>query len=159
MNDQPNYIIFKLYRNSRFSIFSYLKHRNPNHYVYPIIDQYEKIIKSIDDLAKKHNRKMVFTSSFGDNDTNFFVNTPYLEVLYNGELPQEEKELYILMAKKLFSDGDSILDPSEEYTPELVVHFSKLPADDFFRVIPESNLDKRLDKRLDNLDIVSPVKY
>ena len=102
---------------------------------------------------------MVFTSSFGDNDTNFFVNTPYLEVLYNGELPQEEKELYILMAKKLFSDGDSILDPGEEYTPELVVHFSKLPDDDFFRVIPESNLDKRLDKRLDNLDIVSPIKY
>ena len=92
-------------------------------------------------MTKKHNRKMVFTSSFGDNSANFFVNTPYLEVLYTGELPQEEKELYIRMAEKLFSDGDSVPDPSEEYTPELVVHFSKLPSDDTFEVMPESNVD------------------
>ena len=151
MNDQPNYIIFKLYRNSRFSIFSYLKHRNPNQYVYPIIDLYEEIIKSIDYMTKKHNRKMVFTSSFGDNSANFFVNTPYLEVLYTGELPQEEKELYIKMAEKLFSDGDSVPDPSEEYTPELVVHFSKLLDEDFFRVIPERNFDK--------IPLSIPIKY
>ena len=141
MNDQPNYIIFKLYRNSRFSIFSYLKHRNPNQYVYPIIDLYEEIIKGIDYLAKKHNRKMVFTSSFGDNSANFFVNTPYLEVLYNDELPQEERALYLDLVKPLFGDGESDFKPLEMYTPEIVVRFSKLPSDDTFEVMPESNVD------------------
>lgn len=141
MNDQPNYIIFKLYRNSHFS----------DKYLHSITNEYEKTIIDLASATKKHNRKLIFTSSYGDNNANFFVNTPYLEVLYTGELPQEEKELYIKMAEKLFSDGDSVPDPSEEYTPELVVHFSKLPDDDFFRVIPERNFDK--------IPLSIPIKY
>ena len=152
MNDQPNYIIFKLYRNSLWSFFSYLKHRNPNQYVYPIIDLYEEIIKGIDYLAKKHNRKMVFTSSFGDNSANFFVNTPYLEVLYTGELPQEERALYLGLVKTLFGDGDRFFGLLEAYTPAVVVRFSKLTSDDTFEVMPESNLDKLMLR-------TSPVKY
>lgn len=141
MNDQPNYIIFKLYRNSHFS----------DEYLHSITDAYEKTIIDLASATKEHNRKMIFISSFGDNDTNFFVNTPYLEVLYNGELPQEERDLYIDFVKKLFSDGDHFFGHLEAYTPELVVRFSKLPDDDFFRVIPERNFDK--------ITIVSPIKY
>lgn len=161
MNDQPNYIIFKLYRNSHFS----------DEYFRLIINEYEMILKNLDSAAKKHNRKLIFTSSFGDNDANFFVNTPYLEVLYNGELPQEERDLYIGLVKKLFSDGDSICRHVEAYTPELIVRFSKLPSDDTFEVIsescPQSIRDGLVPLEPDNtktpndnlLSIVSPIKY
>ena len=84
---------------------------------------------------------MVFISSFGDYRPNFFVNTPYLEVLYNGELPQEERDLYIGLVKPLFGDGESDFKPLEMYTPEIIVRFSKLPSDDTFEVMPESNVD------------------
>lgn len=131
MNDQPNYIIFKLYRNSHFS----------DEYFRLIINEYEKILKNLDSAAKEHNRKLIFTSSFGDNDANFFVNTPYLEVLYTGELPQEERALYLDLVKPLFGDGESDFKPLEMYTPEIVVRFSKLPSDDTFEVMPESNVD------------------
>lgn len=144
MNDQPNYIIFKLYRNTLYSFFSYQSQRRPNDQTFPAVDIYEEIIQNLDSVTKEHNRKMIFTSSFGDNDANFFVNTPYLEVLYTGELPQEERDLYIGLVKTLFGDGDRFFGHLEAFTPELVVRFSKLPNDDFFRVIPESNLDKML---------------
>ena len=75
MNDQPNYIIFKLYRNSHFS----------DKYLHSITNEYEKTIIDLASATKKHNRKLIFTSSYGDNNANFFVNTPYLEVLYNGD--------------------------------------------------------------------------
>ena len=161
MNDQPNYIIFKLYRNSHFS----------DKYLHSITNEYEKTIIDLTSATKKHNRKLIFTSSFGDNDANFFVNTPYLEVLYTGELPQEERNLYIGLVKKLFSDGDSICRHVEAYTPELVVRFSKLPNDDTFEVIsescPQSIRDGLVPLEPDNtrtpngnlLSIVSPIKY
>ena len=84
---------------------------------------------------------MVFISSFGDYRPNFFVNTPYLEVLYNDELPQEERALYLDLVKPLFGDGESDFKPLEMYTPEIVVRFSKLPSDDTFEVMPASNVD------------------
>ena len=152
MNDQPNYIIFKLYRNSLWSFFTQQAHRRPNDQTFPVVDIFEDIIHNLDSLAKEHNRKMVFTSSFGDNDTNFFVNTPYLEVLYTGELPQEERALYLGLVKTLFGDGDRFFGLLEAYTPEIVVRFSKLPSDDTFEVMPESNLDKLMLR-------TSPVKY
>lgn len=131
MNDQPNYIIFKLYRNSHFS----------DKYLHSITNEYEKTIIDLASATKKHNRKLIFTSSYGDNNANFFVNTPYLEVLYNGELPQEERALYLDLVKPLFGDGESDFKPLEMYTPEIVVRFSKLPSDDTFEVMPESNVD------------------
>ena len=150
MNDQPNYIIFKLYRNSHFS----------DKYLHSITNEYEKTIIDLASATKKHNRKLIFTSSYGDNNANFFVNTPYLEVLYTGELPQEERNLYIGLVKKLFSDGDSICRHVEAYTPELVVRFSKLPSDDTFEVMPETGLDSP-PKRPNNThtSLASPVKY
>ena len=63
------------------------------------------------------------------------------EVLYNGELPQEERALYLDLVKPLFGDGESDFKPLEMYTPEIVVRFSKLPSDDTFEVMPESNVD------------------
>ena len=141
MNDKPNYIIFKLYRNSSCCFFSC---RKPPLSCKPL-STYGKtcddIIHNLDSLAKEHNRKMVFISSFGDYRPNFFVNTPYLEVLYNGELPQEERALYLDLVKPLFGDGESDFKPLEMYTPEIVVRFSKLPSDDTFEVMPESNVD------------------
>ena len=131
MNDQPNYIIFKLYRNSHFS----------DKYLHSITNEYEKTIIDLASATKKHNRKLIFTSSYGDNNANFFVNTPYLEVLYTGELPQEERALYLDLVKPLFGDGESDFKPLEMYTPEIVVRFSKLPSDDTFEVMPESNVD------------------
>lgn len=131
MNDQPNYIIFKLYRNSHFS----------DKYLHSITNEYEKTIIDLASATKKHNRKLIFTSSYGDNNANFFVNTPYLEVLYNDELPQEERALYLDLVKPLFGDGESDFKPLEMYTPEIVVRFSKLPSDDTFEVMPESNVD------------------
>lgn len=152
MNDQPNYIIFKLYRNSLWSFFTQQAHRRPNDQTFPVVDIFEDIIHNLDSLAKEHNRKMVFTSSFGDNDTNFFVNTPYLEVLYTGELPQEERALFLGLVKTLFGDGDRFFGLLEAYTPAVVVRFSKLTSDDTFEVMPESNLDKLMLR-------TSPVKY
>ena len=152
MNDQPNYIIFKLYRNSSCCFFSC---RKPPLSCKPL-STYGKtcddIIHNLDSLAKEHNRKMVFISSFGDYRPNFFVNTPYLEVLYNGELPQEERALYLGLVKTLFGDGDRFFGLLEAYTPAVVVRFSKLTSDDTFEVMPESNLDKLMLR-------TSPVKY
>lgn len=152
MNDQPNYIIFKLYRNSLHCFFCRLKHSSPCKPRSTFDKTCKDIIHSLDSLAKEHNRKMVFISSFGDDSPNFFVNTPYLEVLYDGELPQEEKELYLDLVKPLFGDGgDGVLEPLEMYTPEIVVRFSKLPSDDTFRVMPESNFY--------NLSFICPIKF
>ena len=131
MNDQPNYIIFKLYRNSHFS----------DKYLHSITNEYEKTIIDLASATKKHNRKLIFTSSYGDNNANFFVNTPYLEVLYTGELPQEERALYLGLVKTLFGDGDRFFGLLEAYTPAVVVRFSKLTSDDTFEVMPESNVD------------------
>lgn len=61
MNDQPNYIIFKLYRNSHFS----------DKYLHSITNEYEKTIIDLASATKKHNRKLIFTSSYGDNNANF----------------------------------------------------------------------------------------
>lgn len=151
MNDQPNYIIFKLYRNSHFS----------DKYLHSITNEYEKTIIDLASATKKHNRKLIFTSRYGDNNANFFVNTPYLEVLYNGdELSQEERDLYIGFVKKLFSDGVCFFGRLESYIPELVVRFSKLPSDDTFEVMPETGLDSP-PKRPNNThtSLASPVKY
>ena len=150
MNDQPNYIIFKLYRNSHFS----------DKYLHSITNEYEKTIIDLASATKKHNRKLIFTSSYGDNNANFFVNTPYLEVLYTGELPQEERALYLDLVKPLFGDGESDFKPLEMYTPEIVVRFSKLPSDDTFEVMPETGLDSP-PKRPNNThtSLASPVKY
>ena len=103
---------------------------------------------------------MVFISSFGDYRPNFFVNTPYLEVLYNDELPQEERALYLGLVKTLFGDGDRFFGLLEAYTPEVVVRFSKLTSDDTFEVMPETGLDSP-PKRPNNThtSLASPVKY
>lgn len=130
MNKQASVIIFKIYRNSMDGDYHDL-----------MIDAYSKIAKELKAATDSHNRELILISNFADNVDNIIVNTPYLEVLYSDELTREEKELYIGIVKKLFSDGGVSNGTIAEHIPECIVRFSPLPGSDSFEVIPKSESD------------------
>lgn len=71
MNDQPNYIIFKLYRNSHFS----------DKYLHSITNEYEKTIIDLASATKKHNRKLILHQAMGTT-TQTFLSTRLISKFY-----------------------------------------------------------------------------
>lgn len=133
MNKKTDYIIFRVYRNSL-----------DGEYHDFMVDAYTEIVKKLKAVAKIYHKELILLSNFADHAENIIVNTPYLEVLYSGELLQEEKEVYLNIAKRLFSENDYFdidSDKNEEYIPKIVVRFSKLSTDDCFEVIEKENCD------------------
>mgnify|MGYP006886786200 CR=1 FL=1 len=121
-------LIIKIYRNDFLS----------DDYHDLVMDSYEKTFKKLKKEAERHGKKLVLTSSFGSTVDNIIPNVPYIEILYSGILSSLEKDKYLAIARRFFSDVKRFGVDREmvEIYPEIIVKISEIPSGDVIEILP-----------------------